>query len=261
MNIIKTILIISIVLLSLIMPSCNNTDKIAPPSPAKNTLITDFSIFENKNLDSRNWSFLKKSFESWDTILNSNLLIPITSYSKISENNTPVYQENNTWLWTSDFKVDINNYIAKLYGAIKNDTISWKMYISKEGSYTDFLWLKGFSNTNITEGKWYIYDKPPIDDYVPHELLVVDWMNVDTINTQYSYIVPEDNFNGNYISFKDIPSDNLNIHLAVFDKAQDDLINAQWNESSKYGQVKNLKFFTDSSWHCWDNNFNDIICD
>lgn len=242
--------------------SCKQDEKIAPVLPPESAFVTDFSDFNSSQKTRSNFNFAAFNVWAWNTIIRVGLAVPVLSYVEAVKNNTPVYQDDNTWLWSYKFGTD---YTAKLYGTLEEDSARWQMYITKTGSYTDFLWYEGKSALAATGGYWILYDAPPVEGHTPVQLLSINWTrNSDkTGHIKYQNIKAGDDEEGGYIEYGD---DNgyeqvYKTFYHIYNKGQENLTSIEWDKSTKEGHVKDKKYFSDELWHCWDSSLENIDCE
>ncbi len=244
------------------MNACKKEHAEAPEIPPKSAFIADFSDFSSEKLlldtTSVNWNHSVGNVVVWNIIITVGLAIPVASYVEAVNNHTPVYQSNNTWLWEYTFGSEIDNYTAKLYGTVETDSVNWEMYISKEGSFEDFLWYSGKSGLDQMGGNWTLYNKPTI----PEELLRIDWKRTDseTGYIRYMNIVPAGPENGGYILYGNNAEAPYECYYDIYNKGADNLIEIEWTKSDMTGRVKDLVKFGNSEWQCWDVLKKDADC-
>ena len=258
-----TLLLIILVLFQ----SCKKEEKVAPELPPESAFVTDFSDFNTTQKNKTNYNHASGKVLFWNLVIAVKLAVPTLSYVEAVKNHEPVYQDDNTWLWSYKFGTD---YTAKLYGKIQddvsnNDSVEWKMYITKTGSYTDFLWYYGKSAVSMTGGYWVLFDAPNIGDHVAAELLKITWTtNNDSVgHIKYQNIKAGDAEEGGYIEYgNDNGYEQLyNTFYNIYNKGQDNLTSIEWDKATKAGRIKDKKHFSDELWHCWDKDYENIDCE
>jgi hypothetical protein len=243
--------------------SCKDNEPEAPILPPQSAFVADFSdfnssgkIFVKETFDS--WAFSAVNVTVWSVIVNVGLAVPVASYVEAVKNHDPLYQSDNTWLWTYDFNVGLATYTAKLFGTIDGENVIWEMYISKTGDFTDFLWYKGTCDINATQGTWILYNNP--DDAT--ELLEITWNNNTdgTGNIKYMNVVPGGPENGGYIAYGNDLEGDFNAWYDIYNKGLDNLTKIEWNIETKNGRVSDFDHFADDAWHCWNESLYDYDC-
>lgn len=242
--------------------SCKKEYESPPELPPIESFITDFSDFNiNKALgDSTNWKFAAENVGLWNTLISSRLSVPVASYIEAVNSHTPIYQSDDTWLWEYSFSDLLNNmYTAKLYGTLKTETVNWEMFISKEETYLDFLWYTGISHIDGSKVNWILFDDP----HSATKLLSIEYNEIsnNTENIKYTNIIPVDTETGAYILYGNDRNTDLNAYYHIFNKGKDNLIEIEWNQTSKNGRVKDFNKFDDNEWHCWDGSLQNTVCE
>lgn len=272
---IKKIVKISIVLLALaiVLPTGCKKDEGTPPDlPPSGSFVMDFSDFQNTNkslmnlTDSTdttygNFAFSVINVSVWNAIITVGLAVPVAAFVE-SFNHEPELNDEGWWVWTYSFDVWSATYTAKLHGKLENNTVNWEMYISKTGlgSFTDFLWYTGESNLENTSGSWILYNKPTDAT----ELLEITWeaeSDGSAASIKYENVVPNGPENGGYIEYGKTTDVNYDAFYDIYNKGKDNLTSIKWNRESKAGTVKDIDFFADEEWHCWNAEFIDVTCE
>ncbi len=257
----KTLLILSLSLL-LINSGCKKDKEPAPEIPPETTFNINFSDFDNSNklaLDSvtnDNWTWAATNVAVWNTIITINLAIPVAAF-KEAFNHQGEYQNDGSWIWSYNFGT--TGYSAKLKAKEDGGYINWYMYISKSGTYTDFLWYSGKSKTDNSEGTWTLYQNPT----TPNEYVDIQWHRNTTAGTsdiKFTNAIPGGSENGGYILYKIDPSQTLDAFYDIYNKGQDNLTNINWSRTTKEGKIKDPAHFGDNDWHCWNSSLIDTTC-
>lgn len=141
-----------------------------------------------------------------------------------------------------------------------SDGVNWKMLLSKEGEYTDYEWYSGHSNTEHTEGWWLLNLGP--DEARP--FIRIDWdRNVSNTvaRIKYTSTDPQNPGIGGYIHYGINEQTPFNTYYTIFDNQNDNLIEIKWNQTTHAGTVRNLKFFGDANFRCWNAALQDVVCE
>ncbi len=258
--------------ISLFLVNCKKdkeTETTPPNLPPATSMVMDYSNFSSssikytKDADSltyknHNWAALNVGV--WNIILTVGLAVPVASFHE-AFNHQWVKEGDNLWSWTYSFVAQNTNHTAKLTAMyIENKSkVQWDMYITKDNIYSSFHWYTGFSAINGLEGEWTL-NKSPLE---PTPLLNIIWhRNTSTgaSDIKYLNVEPGGTENGGYIYYAVTPDTPLDATYDIFNKGQNNLINIQWNRTSKNGRIKDAKYFLNADWHCWDGNFADCIC-
>jgi len=79
---------------------------------------------------------------------------------------------------------------------------------------------------------------------------------------KYTNIVPNNSSNGDYIEFRvdNATGGDFDRAYDIYKSSNDNLLEAEWNQTDKDGRVRDEQRFNDTEWHCWDENQIDIDC-
>jgi hypothetical protein len=194
----------------------------------------------------------------WNLAVVVGLAVPVAAF-QASFRNIPLQQEDGSWVWSYDVRIDGTVHSAKLHGQFITEGVRWEMRISKEGEYEDFLWYYGESDLPATDGFWILKQSPA----VPEDLLRIDWsrnISAETHTIRYTNIVPDGPENGGYIDARhtdDTPYDRI---WDIYNKGQDNHTYIEWSSATGEGRVKDVKHFDDEEWHCWDSDRLNVVC-
>jgi hypothetical protein len=265
----KILSVTLILLLSVGLITRCKKDKGEPPVlPPQESMTIDFSnfttgkksvdlVYDQKGTESSNWEFSAVVAGFWKLIITNTLVIPVTAF-KIAIDQTPAYLSEKTWQWSYNVTVASTAYKAKLTGQIRTSDVLWKMYISKEGGFTDFLWFEGTSKLDGTGGQWTLYQSST----VPDAFLQIDWTKTSTTigTVKYTYI-KNDSYKTSYIEYG-LTTSALNAYYTVnyYNGLKFSSVNVEWSTTGKNGRVKCLDYLGDTKWYCWDSNKINVTC-
>jgi hypothetical protein len=261
-----------LVLTSVFFAGCKK-DKGDPPAlPPAESMTIDFSNFEiqkkgdavsgQKGIENSNWEFAAGVAAIWKLIINTTLIVPVTSF-KVATEQLPVYLSENNWQWSYSVSVANVTYKARLTGEIRKSDVAWKMYIAREGtgSFPEFVWFEGTSKLDGTGGQWILNQSAQS----PVPILQIDWTKTgnSVATIKYSYIKNAEAFKTSFIEYG-LTSGNLNAYYTVHYYNSNLLkfsdVNVEWNTSTRNGRVKCLDYLGDPDWHCWNSNKVNITC-
>lgn len=238
----------------------------APELPPASTFVIDMSTFTGNQQKSiavddttkkTNFGFAAFTVGVWNIVITLGMAIPVASFLE-SFKHEAVQVETGHWKWSYNFYANNILHLAELHGIV-SDSIRWEMYITKEGSFTNFKWYTGTSDLLSTNGYWILYQAPD----KPQPLLRIDWSRNpadSTGETQYTNIIPGGTENGGYIHYgvnHDIPFDAF---YNIYNKGKDNLTEIQWNRTTIEGRIKDTLIFNDNNWHCWNSLQYNMIC-
>jgi len=247
-----------------------NEPQIPPEMPPQSSFIMDFDGFQQQiqmwddpaadlaSLTLENWGWSVLSIIVWNTALTVTLAIPSAAFLA-SFSQEPTQQEDGSWDWTYSFTHNMIQHTAQLNGKIVNNNVEWKMFITKDGDFENFLWFTGTSDLLALEGSWTL-NYSPLD---PKQFMLIEWSrNVGDETAELKYTIIESGAvnEGSYIYFGstlDIPYDHF---YNIFISADNNMTNIQWNHTSKVGHVQDEKHFGNTDWYCWNEDLQDTDC-
>lgn len=233
----------------------------APELPPKASFVMDYSSFDGaKTVDERghaNVGYAKLNVLFWNAVLIGNLAVPVAAFNE-SFQHQPQHLGNLKWLWSYEVVVKGQTYQAKLYGQVMGQDIEWKMYVSKEGDFADFLWYEGIMNQSYQQIEWVIYQSPA--NPVPY--FTINYLN-DELNgkqsiryTQAEEIVTQ----ASYIEHGNLTGGDFDRYYTIYLQGDDKLTEIEWNYTHGNGHVRDAVHFKDTQWHCWDEQQLDVEC-
>ncbi|NOX60246.1 MAG: hypothetical protein GXP29_15490 [Planctomycetes bacterium] len=244
-----------------------NTEE-APKIPPASTFVIDFSDFEQEDegpvlrtrgvLARENWGFAATSAFIWNVILTVNLAVPVASFVE-SFNNEPTLGPDGVWSWNYSFTAVGVLHSAELQGQINGANITWNMFISKDGEFTDFNWFSGTSDLLGTQGSWTLNKDP--DDPTP--FIEITYNRDEAANTadiRYTNVIPDSADNGGFIFFAITTDEPFDANYQIFRKAADETTDIEWSRATKDGRVMDEARFGDTEYHCWDEALVDMDC-
>jgi len=248
--------------------STNPKDQDAIPTiPPQSSLIINIEEFpdtstlekfNHPNLTKGNWAWAAENVKYWNSILFVTLAIPTAAFVE-AFNHQPVKQSDGSWLWKYTVVINSDTYTAKLFGKDLGYGVDWRMLLSKSGSYTDFEWFTGFSNSEATEGSWTVNKNPDLAS----PFLAIEWernIQEETANIKYTIVAPTIPHVGSYISYGKTNEVTLNRYYQIFNSDNNNLIDIKWNYESKFGRIKDTVYFGNNNYRCWDENLDDTNC-
>lgn len=258
---------LSVILLSVLLItqfSCKKDDeKTAPTLPPESTFVMDMSDFDGDKKSGlatyNNWLWAATNVAVWNTILTVNLAIPVASF-KEAFNHQAVYDPaSDSWIWSYNVSVGGDTYLAELYGSYLNNGISWKMYITRSGSFNDFLWYTGESNLSGTEGNWLLKNDPVNNK----DFILITWHKTSSTvaDIKYENVLDGSSSEGTYILYGINDDAVYNAFYNIYNSANTNLTEIKWHRTNQDGRIKDIAHFSDANWHCWDGSHSDVVCE
>jgi hypothetical protein len=245
---------------------CKKEKENPPALPSQASMTIDFSNFDSKKksadlkgTETSNWEFARNVAIIWKSIITTTLAVPVASFINAA-GQTPVFLSDKTWQWSYNYTVLNVIYKARLTGQVGATNVSWKMYITQEGTggFPEFTWFEGTSSSDDTSGQW-IFNYNPAD---PVAYLQIDWTKTGSSigSIKYTYI-KNDSFKNSYIVYG-LTSAALNAYYTInyYNGSKFSDVNVEWNTTTRNGHVKSVDYMGDNNWYCWDSNKINVIC-
>ena len=236
----------------------------------KKSGLIDFQTKGNDAVGNANWTRAASIAGFWNILLSVNIAVPVAAF-RLATNNKPVYLENKKWEWKYDVTVIGTTYNARLTGQIRSNDIKWEMYISAAGalgSFDEFLWFDGTTALDGKSGQWILN----YSHIFQEQMLQIDWtLNGSNIGSvKYTYIRDKkddrttDPYKNSYIEYG-LTTNTLNAYYNVSVNPTGILndfktVNIEWSTTQHNGHIKSEYYFSDTNWHCWAGNGNDVTC-
>lgn len=245
----------------LLFAGCKKEKGEPPILPPAESMTIDFSNFnlearksaiipEAKSAENSSWEFAALAAGTWNLIIGSQLIVPVLTFQAVIDK-TPQNVSESMWQWSHTSTIANIEYKARLTGEIKGGTVEWKMYITKEGSFTDFLWFYGSSETDGSSGFWILNES----NTIPSQLLRIDWEKTGASIAKIKYtFVKNTEFKDSYIEYG-LTNDALNAFYKIhyYDFMQEKFIDVDvlWSTSIHNGRIRSTGYL-DGAWYCWD---------
>jgi len=200
-----------------------------------------------------NFAVARTAVAFWNVILATVVAVPAYSYVKAFDCE-PVRVSNDKWKWSYEVSFLNTIYTAELYGEVIEGDAEWKMYVSQQGGFSDFLMYDGRCNFQRTEGYWRLYENP----LAPVEFLRIDWTynwEEQTGTVRYTYTKEVVDTKGNYIDYGITTDADYNAYYDLYSKPEDKYFRIRYNTTSHEGRVE-----YEGTWYCWDSQLKDIEC-
>ena len=261
-SIMKINKLIIITFVFFLFDACTPIEKTPPVIPSDKSLSFDFSYFEQTNTENSYYSFAAERISLWKALLKDSINLHNTILRESSYNDF-VFQKEETWLMDFDFNIEEINYNTNLFGIIENDTVLFKSFLSLNNSDTMLIFLDGKFYDNSKAGQW-VLNKPGFDEdtvYSGIKFMTVDWSLDSLDQTEIKFTDNETGLNNlNYILYKDSVDTEYSLYINIYESGSDNHSIIEWDNLTKKGRIKDLLHFSNESWHCWDETYQDIDC-
>ncbi|MEZ4886417.1 MAG: hypothetical protein R3E32_16900 [Chitinophagales bacterium] len=257
----NTLSILTVFVLLASMSACTKDaeNPIAPTVPPTATMVMEIDdAFLSKSASQEHFNAAAIQIGIWNVILAANLVVPVAAFSAIT-NELPTF-EDGTWIWDKDFNVGLIGHNARLEATIAGNNVNWKMYVSKDNAYADFLWFTGTSVIGNKSGQWILNFSPNN----PTTLLQIDWEvnNAGITQIRYTNIIPNHNDLGGFIEYGVIENNApYDAFYTIYHTDGDFQVDIEWNRTTIEGRIQNPNQFGDNAWHCWNSSLQSIDCE
>ena len=242
----------------------------APVIPPQSTFVIPFDDFNDTPLAAgpimpaspaagTYWTRSAFVVGFWQLAVTVTLAVPVAAFAA-SFNHTPVWDgDKNAWTWPYDFTVLGIGHSARLEARLTAAGVQWDMYISRDGSFTDFHWYTGVSNLTGTEGTWSLNRDPQN----PSAFIDIEWeraLNGATWEIKYTVVEQGAANNGSYIEHGVTGGTPYDAFYDLFGAPGGNLTEIEWNRASKEGRTRDEDWFGDNLWKCWDSTLENATC-
>ncbi|WP_339608710.1 hypothetical protein [uncultured Roseivirga sp.] len=269
----KTLSLCLTMAISVLFVGCSkdsDTNPGAPTLPPQSSIAPDMGSFSSNqengaaNLegqDQSNFGFAALNVIFWQSLLTVDLAIPVAAYKEAFNHSFEYLNDEDRWKSEYSATVGDRNITATLYAEKVGASASWKMYLSSEGEFENFLWFSGTSRLDNTSGEWTLFKSP--DE--PRQLLSIDWENENDTEFKLTYnlVDTESDKEGSYIEYGSTDEDAYThfYDVSIVSKADEDYdVSILFNNNTKVGRVKSEAHFNSSDWFCWNESFQNQTC-
>lgn len=257
-------------------PVDNPDERVAPTLPPAESFIMPFTGYEDLDttglhsqteLDERggptsfrNWFYAGSNLVVWNVIVAVNMAVPVASFLE-AFNHDAVYDGQGAFIWTYEFNVGNDTYVANLSARFANNDldVEWVMNISKVGGFSNVEWYRGVTARDNSRATWSLNHRPNNPQALLDILHEKD-LATGAITTRYTNRIPNNENNGDYVEYQTFTSGDFNRGYDVFRANNNELLEIEWNAPRGEGRVRNPGFFNDDQWYCWDENLRDTSC-
>jgi hypothetical protein len=232
-----------------------------PEIPPQASLVMDFSDFLNPAMAASSdiqmapaagsyWIRSAVVVGVWNIILTGTLAPPVAAFVAAAGQEAEWDEELDAWTWSYNFTALGVQHSARLEARLDGNAIQWEMYISRDGSFSDFLWYTGESYASGLSGTWTLYRDP--DD--PIQFIRIDWSRSssgETSEITYTNIEAGAAADGSYITYGITGETPYDAFYDLYGAETGNRTDIEWNRTTKEGRTKDLAHFEDDDWRCW----------
>ena len=255
------VLFIVLFLITIVFNGCEKDKEDKLQLPPESAFSIDLSLFTDQVKSTAdpvpetrtNFAIAVGTVAFWNLIIKTVLAIPTYSYVKAFEYE-PVRVSNDKWKWSYSVNVLGATYTAELYGEAIGAEIEWKMYVSQQGGFSEFLMYDGRCNIQRTEGYWRLYENP----LAPAEYLKIDWTynwEEQTGLVKYTYTKEGEETKGNYIEYGITTDTDYNAYYDLYSKPEDKYFSIMYNTTTHEGRIE-----YEGNRYCWNSQLYNVQC-
>ena len=267
-----TLMLLTVFMVSL-LTGCKKKKGDPPILPPEESFVIDFNNFESgksadfssfaKGVENSNWEFVVLVAGYFRTVIATTLIVPVASFN-VAIDQTPTWLEEKTWQWSYSVSVASVTYKARLVGQIGTSDVTWKMYITREGTggFSEFLWFEGTTTVDgtgtPTSGTWTLNESPT----VTQPLLKIEWTKSGTAMGTIKYTYQKTgSFKNSFIEYGKISGTYDSFYnISYYNGTAFSEMDVEWSSTGYNGRVMCPLWFGDSNWHCWNSNLANITC-
>ncbi|MBN2215464.1 MAG: hypothetical protein JW723_14620, partial [Bacteroidales bacterium] len=238
------LLLAAIFLLAIAFNGCEKDKEEELQLPPESAFSIDLSPFADQEKSTAepepgtyvNIAIARTAVAFWNIILGTVVAVPAYSYVKAFEYK-PVRVSNDKWKWSYEVGFLGSIYTAELYGEVIESDVEWKMYISQQGGFSDFLMYDGKCNIQRTKGYWRLYENP----LAPVEFLRIDWTynwEEKTCSVKYTYTKEGAETRGNYIDYGITTDTDYNVYYDIYSITEDKYFSILYNTTTHEGMIE-----------------------
>lgn len=261
------IYVLLIALLILPINSCKKDKDELPELPPVESLLMDFSDFDNgvpqdkkAVMSYQNFGYSVYTVGLFNLAATANIILPAAAYAE-AFNHEAVYLGDNSWKWTYSVTLQESTFTVELISQrITNEEYTLNMYVDKSGpdGFEDFKWVEGIVRYDRAVATWTIYESPAVEWPVAGITWTMDWEK-ELYTIKYDCLKPDSDLHGASIEHGVTEDPVFDAYYTITFPSH--IIDIEWNRTTKAGHVKSPSFFADENWHCWDITLVDTVCE
>nr|WKN39573.1 hypothetical protein K4G66_12810 [Tunicatimonas sp. TK19036] len=256
------------------LTSCSKEEEVvddpgaAPVIPSSATFAMDLSAFpseegaNNGRLEESkmHYGFAAINFVFWQSWLTVHLSVPVVAFKAALDQEATYIPAEKRWVWSFEVSEGQHTYEASLYAKVNDESVQWEMYVSKSDGFQDFLWYKGTSALDGTEGSWTVSIEPEKN---AREGLFIEWEKEDdeVASIKYTSIDKDSENKDSYIAYGKTSDVDFDAYYHVYISSEENIMKIDFNSETKIGRVQSQKHFQDDAWHCWNSELADVDCE
>jgi hypothetical protein len=240
--------------------------KPTPELPPQASMVMTFSDFTDidttfyKSTETfKNWGWSALNVTVWNAVITVTLAVPVTAFYESFKHEGIYNPTTDEWIWSYNFFVAGQIHQASLHASLVSSGIHWKMFITKNNAYDNFLWYEGTTNPSNTVAEWHFNEKPAN----PDEILLIEYQKDAQTNIEqikYTNVNTASPGNGGYIQYGTNTTLDFDAFYTIYYIEEENIINIEWSRTMKDGRVRDELHFGDFEWKCWDTDLQDIVC-
>jgi hypothetical protein len=244
--------------------------------PSTASMDMDFSFISetksaSENQTQVNHKLAKSTISFWSLIVTAHTAIPLEAFKKAMEN-TPTYDDyEKIWEWTYITTYGGDSYNTRLTGIVSDDSVQWKMYLSKVGDsdLSNYLWFEGHSQKDHNGGWWMInYPRTENGVILSDQGIYIKWSYTSDLVSSLKYIyVASKKYDDEAAIYIDNPYkgsiieygrkiDTFDSYYSIYSVKETKKYDILWNKDTYNGQMK----VDDIVVGCWDTDLADVTC-
>ena len=187
------------------------------------------------------------------------LVTPVAIFTA-AKNETPVEQDDGSWLWTYKKAIGLRTFTANLTGKKEGDKNVWSMKVSSDAvllPLDNFEWYTGVCAKDNTSGSWQFFDPQTPDQANP--TVAIDWqvgLDLKGVKSELTFT----NKKADSAYHGDVLKYNVEGNMASIshiDASENTESIIQWDLETTAGSITG----PDGNKACWDEDKQDVACE
>ncbi len=240
----------------------------APPLPPDSSMTIDLSTFGGDKLESPelnapsaqiNYVVATTTVTLVSAAVVVGLATPVAIFT-VAKNETPVEQDDGSWLWSYSKTIGLTTYTANLTGKTEGDKTAWSMSISSNAllkPLDNFEWYTGTCTTDNTSGSWQFFDSTTPDQANP--TVAIEWevgLGLQGIKSELTFTnnKADSPHLGNVLRYS---VEGEMASMSYYNADEDTTAIIEWNLDTAAGSIT----AANGEKACWDEDKQDVACE
>jgi len=249
-----------------------NGDSEPPPLPPDSSMLIDLSAFVGGRLgappglpipvNQSNFIAATAAASAISSVIAASLVTPMAIYST-AKNETPIQQEDGSWLWSYSQTIESITFTANLIGREEGNKTRWSMRVSSDAELMpleDFEWYTGISTEDNESGSWQFFN--PMTPEEANPTFSVEWevgISLKGITSDLTFIIQKaDSEHLGDVLHYNLEGEMASLNFA--EVAKDTTTIIEWDLEDISGSIT-ASFYNNGEKACWDETQQNVDCE